>query len=97
MRYKVDLMLTNFVMTFIPLFVAFDAIGVLPIYMSLTEDMETSARSRILRESIITASVLTVLFLLVGKGIFIMLGITISDFQIAGGLILKVLITMHSQ
>lgn len=84
-------MFSNFVMTFIPLFVAFDAIGVLPIYMSLTEEMETSARSRILRESIITASVLTILFLLIGKGIFIILGITISDFQIAGGLILLII------
>src|SRR3989304_5361248 len=82
-------MLTNFVMTFIPLFGAFDPIGVLPIYMSLTEEMEVSARRRILRESIITASVLTILFLLIGKGIFIILGITISDFQIAGGLILS--------
>jgi len=84
-------MFSNFVMTFIPLFVAFDAIGVLPIYMSLTEEMETSARRRILRESIITASVLTILFLLIGKGIFIILGITISDFQIAGGLILLII------
>ncbi|MCC6544366.1 MAG: MarC family protein [Nitrospirae bacterium] len=84
-------MFSNFVMTFIPLFVAFDAIGVLPIYMSLTEEMEASARSRILRESIITASVLTILFLLIGKGVFIILGITISDFQIAGGLILLII------
>ena len=84
-------MFSNFVMTFIPLFVAFDAIGVLPIYMSLTEEMEASARSRILRESIITASVLTILFLLIGNGIFIILGITISDFQIAGGLILLII------
>ncbi len=84
-------MFTNFVMTFIPLFVAFDAIGVLPIYMSLTEGMETAFRKKILSESIITASVLTILFLFVGKGIFIILGITISDFQIAGGLILLII------
>ncbi len=84
-------MFSDFVMTFIPLFVAFDAIGVLPIYMSLTEEMESSARSRTLRDSIITASVLTILFLFIGKGIFIILGITISDFQIAGGLILLII------
>ncbi|MCC7201273.1 MAG: MarC family protein [Nitrospirae bacterium] len=84
-------MFTNFIMTFIPLFVAFDAIGVLPIYMSLTEGMETAFRKKILSESIITASVLTILFLFVGKGIFIILGITISDFQIAGGLILLII------
>src|SRR3970040_556349 len=56
-------MLTNFFMTFIPLFVAFDAIGVLPIYMSLTEEMEVSARRRILRDSLITASLTTLIML----------------------------------
>jgi len=84
-------MFNNFIMTFIPLFVAFDAIGVLPIYVGLTEEMEASVRKKVLRESIITATVLTALFLLVGKGIFIILGITISDFQIAGGLILLII------
>ena len=84
-------MFNNFVMTFIPLFVAFDAIGIIPIYMSLTQDMEESVRSRVLRHSIITASAITVLFLLVGKVIFLILGITISDFQIAGGLILLII------
>ena len=84
-------MFNNFIMTFIPLFVAFDAIGVLPIYLSLTEEMDDYVRSRVLRNSIITASAITVLFLLIGKGIFYILGITISDFQIAGGLILLVI------
>lgn len=84
-------MLTNFIMTFIPLFVAFDAIGVLPIYISLTQDMEDAVRAKVLRHSVITATAVTVLFLLIGKGVFIILGITISDFQIAGGIILLVI------
>lgn len=84
-------MLTNFIMTFIPLFVAFDAIGVLPIYISLTQDMEDAVRAKVLRHSVITATAVTVLFLLIGKGVFITLGITISDFQIAGGIILLVI------
>ena len=84
-------MLTNFIMTFIPLFVAFDAIGIIPIYISLTQDMDETVKVRVLRHSIITASAITVLFLLVGKGIFLILGITIADFQIAGGLILLII------
>lgn len=84
-------MVANFIMTFIPLFVAFDAIGVLPIYISLTQDMDQSVKSRVLWHSIITASAITVLFLLIGKGIFIILGITIADFQIAGGIILLII------
>ncbi|MBI5192318.1 MAG: MarC family protein, partial [Nitrospirae bacterium] len=60
-------------MTFIPLFVAFDAIGVLPIYISLTQDMEDAVRAKVLRHSVITATAVTVLFLLIGKGVFITL------------------------
>ncbi|MBI5193779.1 MAG: MarC family protein, partial [Nitrospirae bacterium] len=64
---------------------------VLPIYISLTQDMEDAVRAKVLRHSVITATAVTVLFLLIGKGVFITLGITISDFQIAGGIILLVI------
>lgn len=84
-------MFNTFIMAFIPLFVAFDAIGVLPLYISLTRELKPSVRSRVLRESIATASILTVLFVLVGKIIFAILGITVPDFQIAGGLILLII------
>ena len=84
-------MYSNFIMSFIPLFVAFDAIGILPIYMSLAQDMDSNVKKKVLTHSIITATAITVIFLFVGKGIFMILGITISDFQIAGGLILLVI------
>lgn len=84
-------MLSNFIMSFIPLFVAFDAIGILPIYMSLTQDMDSYVKKKVLTHSIITATAITVIFLFVGKGIFMILGITISDFQIAGGIILLII------
>jgi len=74
-------MYSNFIMSFIPLFVAFDAIGILPIYMSLTQDMDSNVKKKVLTHSIITATAITVIFLFVGKGIFMILGITISDFQ----------------
>jgi len=84
-------MLQDLILTFIPLFVAFDVIGVLPIFISLTQGLDTKERRRVLRLSIITATAITFAFLIVGKGIFLVLGITISDFQIAGGLILLVI------
>ena len=81
-------MLSDILHTFIPLFVAVDAFGVLPIFVSLTEGLDTKEKNRVVIQSIWTASVVAVVFILLGKLIFRFLGITIADFMIAGGAIL---------
>ena len=83
--------LQEFGLTFVPLFVAMDAIGVLPILLPLTQDMKAKERSRIVRLAVITALGLGLGFVAIGKGIFIFLGIEVSDFLVAGGLILFLL------
>lgn len=77
-----------FSLAFVPLFVAMEPIGILPIYLSMTRSMTPGERKAVLFYSIVTATAITLAFLVVGKAVFILLGITISDFQIAGGLIL---------
>jgi multiple antibiotic resistance protein len=81
-------MIKNILLSFIPIFVAVDAIGVLPIFVSLTEGIESKARTKIIIQSMFTASGLAIGFILLGKGVFRLLGITIGDFMIAGGAIL---------
>jgi multiple antibiotic resistance protein len=81
-------MLQNTLLSFIPLFVAVDAIGVLPIFVSLTEGLEEKARTKVILQSMCTAIGLAIGFVLVGKLVFKFLGITIGDFMIAGGAIL---------
>jgi len=81
-------MLKNIFLSFIPLFVAVDAIGVLPIFVSLTEGLEKNEKTKVIIQSMLTASGLAVGFILVGKLVFRLLGITIGDFMIAGGAIL---------
>jgi len=81
-------MLKNILLSFIPLFVAVDAIGVLPIFVSLTEGLEQKKRAQIIIQSMLTACCLAIGFILVGKLIFNLLGITMGDFMIAGGAIL---------
>ncbi|MBC8471793.1 MAG: MarC family protein [Planctomycetes bacterium] len=81
-------MLNNIFLSFIPLFVAVDAIGVLPIFVSLTEGLEKSERTKVIFQSMVTASGLAIGFILLGKLIFRLLGITLGDFMIAGGAIL---------
>jgi len=81
-------MLKNICLSFIPLFVAVDAIGLMPLFVSLTVGLKPSQKDRIIFQSMITASVLALGFILVGKAVFHVLGITIGDFMIAGGVIL---------
>ncbi len=88
---KVLQILQEFGLTFVPLFVAMDAIGVLPILVPLTQDMKAKERSRTVRLAVITALGLGLGFVAIGKGVFLFLGIEVSDFLVAGGLILFLL------
>lgn len=81
----------NFLLSFIPLFVAFDVVGILPIFVGLTSDMERSKRRKVTFFAILTATLIGFLFVIVGELIFKFLGITITDFQIAGGVVLFIL------
>ncbi len=83
--------LEPYILTFIPIFVAVDAIGNIPIFISLVEGLSKKQKHRIILESTTTAAVLAVLFMFVGRLIFRVIGITVSDFQIAGGILLFVI------
>src|SRR5512136_2086218 len=80
--------LKDILLSFIPLFVAVDAIGVLPIFVSLTEGLDKQQKNKIIVQSMVTAFLLAVGFILVGKLVFRLLGITIGDFMVAGGALL---------
>jgi multiple antibiotic resistance protein len=73
---------------FIPLFVAFDTLGILPIFVSLTSEMEQPDRRKVVRQSTLTAFLVSIGFLVAGKWVFALLGISVSDFKIAGGILL---------
>ena len=80
-----------FVLTFIPIFVAVDAIGNIPVFVSLVEGISKKQRQKIIIDSVTIATVVAILFLLVGKWVLRFIGITIADFQIAGGILLFVI------
>ncbi|HUU50230.1 MAG TPA: MarC family protein [Nitrospinota bacterium] len=79
------------ILTFIPIFVAVDIVGIIPIFLSFVDELDIKTRNKIIWQSIITATVVSLAFAFLGKGIFIILGVTVADFKIAGGLILLVL------
>ena len=59
----------NFLKSFIPLFVAFDIVGVLPFFVKFSLNLDEKKRGRVLRESIVTAFLVAVGFILVGRKI----------------------------
>jgi multiple antibiotic resistance protein len=83
--------LQEFGLTFVPLFVAMDAVAILPILLPLTSGMSLHERNRVLRLAMITALGLGLGFVAIGKGIFLFLGIKVADFLVAGGAILFLL------
>ncbi len=78
-------------LTFIPLFVAMDPFGILPIYMSITMDMTGDEKTKVIRYSTISALAVCLAFIVVGEAVFKIIGITVDDFKIAGGLLLLVI------
>jgi multiple antibiotic resistance protein len=81
----------SFLATFIPLMVALDAPGTLALYVGMTEGVMKQERSKIVRQSIITAFLVTLGFILVGQAIFNALGILVEDFMVAGGVVLLII------
>ena len=81
-------MLNSLFLAFVPIFVAVDALGMVPVYLGLTEGLSAKERSKTLWLSVFTALSVALGFLLVGKWIFTLLGVTINDFLVAGGAVL---------
>lgn len=79
---------TKFVIAFIPIFVAIDAIGMVAIFIGLGANVDSKRRQQEAILGILTALGISIGFLLLGKLVFKALGITVADFQVAGGLIL---------
>jgi multiple antibiotic resistance protein len=81
--------------TFIPLFVAIDIFGLLPIIISMTEGMSERKRRAVLRQSVVAALAVGLAFMALGEAVFAVLGITVNDFKVAGGLLLLVLAVLE--
>jgi multiple antibiotic resistance protein len=80
-----------FLLSFIPIMVALDAPGTLPIYVAMTEGLKKHERERIVRHSIVTAFLITIGFTFLGRAVFRALAITVEDFMIAGGIVLLII------
>lgn len=83
--------MTAFWLSFLPVFMAVNAIGVIPIFLGLTINLHENQIHKIILETVITATAVALVFLAVGSMLFRVLGITVSDFMIAGGALIFVI------
>lgn len=81
-------MIDKFFLAFIPIFVAIDPIGLVAVFIGLGTSASREQRKRQALLGILTALCIAIGFVFLGKLIFSALGITVADFQVAGGLIL---------
>jgi multiple antibiotic resistance protein len=78
----------EFLLAFIPIFIAMDVLGVLPMFIGFTEGFKKNEKRKIVVQSIITAFLIGMVFLFLGRWIFKVMGVLVSDFKIAGGMVL---------
>jgi multiple antibiotic resistance protein len=81
----------KFLECFIPLFVTIDPVGLAAIFLALSRNVPVAKRRRIAKQATVTGGIVALLFLFLGRLIFVAIGIGEGDFQIAGGLILFII------
>ena len=75
-------------LSFLPLCVAVDALGVVPLYWALVQEQPVSQRRQTVHQAVIVAFVVALVFLWISEAVFHLMGIQMADVIIAGGLIL---------
>ena len=73
---------------FVTLLVVIDPIGLAPMYIALTKGMESGPRRGIALRATLTGAGILTLFALFGEAVLDFMGISMSAFRIAGGILL---------
>lgn len=73
---------------FAAIFAIVNPIGNIPVFVAITQDYTPEQKSRVIRKVCIVAASVLFAFGIFGNYIFVLYGITIPAFKIAGGLLL---------
>jgi MarC family membrane protein len=79
---------TFFVTAFVSIFVTLDAIGNVPIFLSMTPHNTQAERAQMVGRALVVVFAVLVMFALFGNLIFRLFGVTIEAFRIVAGLLL---------
>lgn len=83
--------LASFARATVALFIIIDPLGLIPVFLALTHDASPEERRAIFDRAAAVAFFLLLVFAFTGTGILKLFGITVGDFEIAGGILLLVL------
>jgi len=83
-----DNYLTFALTVFTSFFAIMNPIANTPIFLSLVEGQDNLSKKKIVKKATITAFLIVVAFMILGKYIFHLFGITIPAFKIAGGILI---------
>jgi multiple antibiotic resistance protein len=84
-------LIINLVKAVIVLFIIVDPFGNIPIFMGLTENMPESQRKKVFNTAVLVGFILLLVFAFTGQEIFLVFGISIYSFEVAGGLLLLII------
>lgn len=88
-------LLKDLISVFVPVYVAIDVFALLPIFLSFTVDQSREGIRKIINQSILTSLFVSLGFVAIGKAIFEVIGITVDDFKIAGGIVLLIIAVLE--
>ena len=83
-----ELITGPFVKSFIALFLITDIFGNLPFFVGLTEEMSYSERKKTYITSLVAGFTILLIFIFAGTAVLDLFSLTMSDFKIAGGILL---------
>jgi multiple antibiotic resistance protein len=83
-----ELLTGPFIKSFIAIFLITDVFGNLPFFIGFTEGMSEPERRKVFRTSLLTGFALLLIFIFAGTIVLDLFSLTMSDFKIAGGILL---------
>ncbi len=81
-------MIDYFINAFATLFVTIDPVGLAPMFLAVTAGLSRADRRRVAVRATITAGLILLVFYATGQTVLNVLGISVSAFRVAGGILL---------
>ncbi|MEM2999143.1 MAG: MarC family protein [Candidatus Bathyarchaeia archaeon] len=81
----------NLLKAIIVLFIIVDPFGNVPIFMSLTEKMTETEKRKVFNTATLVGIILLLVFAFTGQEIFLIFGISLYSFEVAGGVLLLII------
>ncbi|WP_417668753.1 MarC family protein [Roseibium sp.] len=81
-------MLDYIINAFATLFVTIDPVGLAPMFLAVTAGLSAADRRRVAIRATVTAAIILMVFFFAGQTVLNVLGISVSAFRVAGGILL---------